>query len=112
LRQFVSWRAVVRVASTVGLFVIGVPKYERTLERPGDRGHVIGRALIQLGRVRFEQGDLEAAMMVFRGAFTGGEDPVGLDAGQLLVWTAATLRRNRPAVAGCTPVRRRRQILA
>ena len=40
----------------------------RGLERPGDRGHVIGRALIQLGLTLSERGDFEAAMAVFRDA--------------------------------------------
>jgi len=44
----------------------------RTLERAGDRGHLIGRALIQLGRALSEQGDFTAAMAVFRDALSGG----------------------------------------
>jgi non-specific serine/threonine protein kinase len=63
----------------------------RGLERPGDRGHVIGRALIQLGRTLAERGDHEAAMAVFRDALAGGEAILmGPTLGQLLDWTAAS----------------------
>jgi tetratricopeptide (TPR) repeat protein len=62
----------------------------RSLERPGDRGHVIGRALIQLGRALSEQGDFAAAMAMFAEALSGGEAILmGPTLGQLLDWTAA-----------------------
>jgi hypothetical protein len=54
------------------------------------RGQFIGRALIQLGRALSEQGELTAAMGVFRDALSGGEASLmGPTLGQLLNWTAA-----------------------
>ncbi|MBV9602192.1 MAG: tetratricopeptide repeat protein [Chloroflexi bacterium] len=64
----------------------------RTLERPGDRSHIVGRALVLLGRALSEQGDFTGAMACFRVALSGGEaDLVGPTLGQLLAWTAAVL---------------------
>src|SRR5207247_8866522 len=41
----------------------------RTLERPGERGHAVGRALVLLGRALAEHGALAEAMVVFKQAF-------------------------------------------
>jgi len=62
----------------------------RTLERPGDRGHAVGRALILHGRALTDQEDFAAAIAMFREALSGGEAILaGPTLGQLLDWTAA-----------------------
>jgi hypothetical protein len=40
------------------------------LERAGDRGIVVSRALVLLGRALAEQGDVEEAMVVLKEALT------------------------------------------
>jgi len=61
----------------------------RTLERPGDRGHVVGRALVLSGRALYEQGRFEEALVFFTHALSGEAPMVGLTLGQVLDWTAA-----------------------
>ena len=64
----------------------------RSLERSHDRSHIVGRALVLLGRALSERGDFREAMALFRVALAGGEaDLVGPTLGQLLDWTAAVL---------------------
>ena len=62
----------------------------RSLERPHDRSHIVGRALVLLGRALSERGDYTEAMTLFRTALSGGDaDLMGPTLGQLLDWTAA-----------------------